>query len=160
VVDHDGVADGGEGGVDDGEFDGVDDLGEFDSLMVELKASGLSDPEAALQLGCSSKTVWRRRKNPAVVTALAARKEDRVAQAAALLGEAVIEAVATMREGLVAPKHADRQRAAGQLVNAFLRLRGEADTDTAIAQLRADVADLKRTLKGVGQDGSQGPAPR
>jgi len=74
-----------------------DELDEVDALLVELKASGVSDADAASRLGRSTKTIQRHRKRPAVVAALAARKAERVSQVAALLGEAAVDAVAAMR---------------------------------------------------------------
>ena len=66
----------------------VEELDEFDLLLIEYKAAGLSDEATALQLGRTPKTVQRHRKRPAVAAALAERKAERVTQVSAMSGAA------------------------------------------------------------------------
>jgi hypothetical protein len=134
----------------DADIAGVEDgvgLDEFDLLLVEYKAAGLSDNEAASQLGWSSKKV-QRHKTDEFKAALAARKAERVAQLAAMLSEAAVDAVATLRDALSGARDADRIRAAVAIVNLLVRLRAEAETETAIEELRGDIAALRRALTG------------
>jgi hypothetical protein len=126
--------------------DGTDELDVFDALLVEMKASGLSDAEAALQLGCSTKTIQRHRKRPAVRTELAERKAERISQVTALLGEAAIDAVATMRAGLVSTIRSDRLRAAQMIVASLTKFREGIETELAIAELRDDLLELRALL--------------
>jgi hypothetical protein len=122
------------------------ELDEFDLLLIEFKASGLSDDETALRLACSSKTIARHRKRPAVSAALAARKADRVAQVTALLAEAAVDAVRVLRRGLDAGKEADQVRAASVILNALLRLRVGPETDEQLSALREEVAVLRQAI--------------
>jgi hypothetical protein len=123
-----------------------DGLDEFDLRLVELKASGMTDADTADQLGCSAKTVQRHRKRPEIGAALAARKADRIAQLTALLGEAGVDAVRVLRDGLDASKDADRTRAATAILNALLRLRVGPELDQEVEQLRQEIAELRQTL--------------
>jgi hypothetical protein len=125
-------------------------LDALDETLIELKATGKSDTQAADEAGCCAKTVQRRRKNPAFAAALSARKAERVAEAAGMLGEASIKAVATMEECLSAPKEADRLRAAGQIVSSLVRLRAESELEATIEELRADIAELKNAIRQEG----------
>jgi hypothetical protein len=89
----------------------VEELDEFDLLLIEYKAVGLSDEATALKLGRRPKTVQRHKKRPAVAAAIAERKAERVTQVSAMLGEAAPEAVTTLRECLHAARDSDRVRA-------------------------------------------------
>jgi hypothetical protein len=124
------------------------ELDEMDQLLVEYLAAGMTDSAAALKVGCSSKTVQRRRKDPTFGAALAARKADRVAQVAAMLGEAAVDAVATMRDGLSAERDSDRLRAAAMIVNSLLRIRAAAETEDVIEELKTDMSALRNEVLG------------
>ena len=141
---------GDNGGTDDdvGEFEGVDALEVRDALLVEFKAAGLTDAATALRLGCSTKTVQRRRSKPVVRAALAARKADRVFQVSTLLGEAAVDAIAVMHAELRSESAGSRLHAANMILTAFLRTRGESSTKAEVQELSDQFAELKATVHG------------
>jgi hypothetical protein len=137
-----------ENGYEDGDVDAEGELDELDQLLVELKAAGLSDAETALRMAKSTRTISRKKKQPPIARAIANRKAERVEQAAALLGEAAIDAVRVLHESLELAKPGDRLRGAHEILSMLVRLRAEAEVEAALDALRDDIADLRRAIAG------------
>ena len=66
-----------------------------------------------------------------------------MSEAAARLGDALTEAIDTMRAELDADRSGDRLRAASMIVASLIKLREQAERGGALAELRADIQFLK-----------------
>ena len=115
-------------------------------LLVELLANGRTHAEAGIAIGKSSKSVQRRLADPDLVARIAARRADRLGQAAGRLGEAVLDAVDTMTAELQADRSADRLRAAALILSSLVKVREQIELDQALASLREEIAALREEV--------------
>lgn len=117
-----------------------------DEMMIEGLAAGLSHAAAGASVGLSGKTVQRRLRRSEFAEEVARRRADRVSEAAARLGDALTEAIDTMRAELDAERSGDRLRAASMIVASLIKLREQAERDGALAELRSEIQLLKDHL--------------
>ena len=120
-----------------------------EDLVVEALAAGLTHAEAGALINRSAKSVQRMLQQQRVADRVAAARERRLREATELMsGPVLVEAVETLRGELQAEKSSDRIRAAGMIIDASIKLRAQVANDAALAQMRAEVAELKALAQG------------
>jgi len=137
-------------GLEDGQYAiDLEGVSADEDLVVEALAAGLTHAEAGGLINRSAKTVQRLLQQQRVADRVAAARERRLREVTALMsGPVLVEAVETLRGELQAERSADRIRAAGLIVDASIKLRAQVANDAALAQMRAEVAELKALAEG------------
>ncbi len=135
-----------QGQLDAGSLAQWDEDDPVDQLILELRAAGRSHEVIASALEISSKTVQRHSRRVGFNEALSQRHGERRTEAAGRLGDALAEAVDTMRSELRAERSADRLRAASLIVDSLWKFLSAVEIDKSLAELRAEVGALRNVI--------------
>ncbi len=135
-----------------------DDLGPELELIAQLLASGQSHAQAGLAVGRSAKFVQRALGDTLMFKdRVRAIQEERAAQAAAGLSSLLPDAVEATRRALVSQSTPDELRAAALVFKEFHGYRSESAAAQRIADLQAQIDDLRVLLSVPADDTAGGP---
>jgi hypothetical protein len=134
-----------------------EELEHDDQILIEALAAGMTHEAAAEQIGCSTKTVQRRLRNPAFVGALRERRAQRADQFASSLERSAERALRALDDLLDAESESVRLAAVRLTLAEQLRFRAAHELEERICYLEATAADIDaypRTLDSAGQRGT------